>query len=108
MKGYNHVTLVGNLVKETISTETNETNESRTATVIVAVKRSFKKGQENEIDFIPIKATGGLEKVFSDHLEPGTRVLIDGFLCVNNYEKPASEWKMIVEATEITLLSTNK
>lgn len=104
MKGYNHVTLVGNLVK---NPDVKDVGESKRANFVLAVNRNYKKTEnQQDVDFIPIISWGKLANICGDYLEKGKRVLVDGRIQVRNYEKDdAKKWVTEVVADEVTILS---
>jgi len=77
MAGYNHVTLVGNLVKDP---EVNETEET------ITVERYAGKEKEPEVDFFNIVSRGKLAEICLTHLKKGKKVLVDGRVQVRSYE----------------------
>lgn len=104
MKGYNHVTLVGNVVKDA---EKKEVGKTTLANFVLAVGRNYKKNEDKqEVDFIPICSWGKLAEICGEYLVKGKRVLVDGRIQVRNYEKDEHKvWVTEIVADEITLLS---
>lgn len=104
MKGYNHVTLVGNLVKDP---DKKEIGESSLTNFTLAVNRGYKKSEGSQnVDFIPVVSWGKLADICSDYLEKGKRVLVDGRIQVRNYEKgEEKKWSTEIVADEVTILS---
>lgn len=105
MKGYNHVTLVGNVVKDT---EAREVGKSQKANFTLAVSRGYKKNEDTqEVDFIPVVSWGKLAQICGEYLTRGKRVLVDGRIQVRNYAKEEQKvWVTEIVADEITLLSS--
>ena len=104
MKGYNHVTLVGNLVKDP---EKKDVGNTKKASFTIAVNRNYKKNDEQEVDFIPVISWGKLADICGDYLSRGKRVLVDGRIQIRNYEKDdQKKWMTEVVADEITILSS--
>jgi len=104
MKGYNHVTLVGNLVKDPDSKEIGDTKKT---SFILAVNRNYKKNSDQkEVDFIPVISWGKLATICGEYLAKGKRVLVDGRIQIRNYEKEEqTKWTTEIIADEITILA---
>jgi single-strand DNA-binding protein len=104
MKGYNHVALIGNLVKDPENIELGNTEKTN---FLLAVSRNYKNAdKQEETDFIPIVSWGNLAKICKDYLGKGKRVLIDGRIQVRHYEKDSvKKWVTEIIADELTILS---
>ena len=103
MRGYNHVTLVGNLVSD--PNHTNEGKASKT-TFTLAVGKGYKKNDEDAVDFIPIVVWGKLAEICNEYLVEGKRVLIDGKVVVKKItEGEKITYLTQIVADEMTLLS---
>ncbi|HCT84303.1 MAG TPA: single-stranded DNA-binding protein [Candidatus Margulisbacteria bacterium] len=103
MKGYNHVTLVGNLVKDP---DKKSIGTSQKTSFVLAVSRNYKKNDEQEVDFIPIISWGKLAEICGEYLNKGKRILVDGKIQIRNYEKDdQKKWVTEIVADEITILS---
>jgi len=93
MSAYNHVTLVGNLVKDP---ETKKVGKKTKTDFIIAVDRYNKENPG--IDYFNIVTWGKLADVCFEYLEKGKKVLVDGRLGIRQATK---NWKS-VWLTEIT------
>lgn len=114
MGSFNHVTLVGRLVRDpankTLSGDVNLAN------FVLAVDRPFARKSENgenNVDFIPIVAWRKLGKICEELLEKGRLVLVEGRLQLRSFEKDGVARQVAeVVASNIQLLDyrrkTNK
>lgn len=106
MKGYNHVTLVGNLSS---SPELSKVGDLERTVFTLAVNRSYTALGKVSADFIPIVSWGKLAIICNDYLEKGRRVLVDGRICVRDYEEDGhAKWITEIVADEVTILSPPK
>ena len=97
----NHIFLMGRLTKDT------ELNQSgKIATNNLAVDRRLKDANGNKItDFIPLRWLGEQKAKFAfDYLNKGTKIMIEGSLCIDQYKdadgNPKSACYVIVDNTE--------
>ncbi len=103
MSAYNHVTLVGNLVKDPESIKIGKKSKS---SFTIAVERYAGKDKEAEVDFFNIIAWGKLAEVVSEFLTKGKKVLIDGRIQVRSYENDGQRrWITEVIAENLKFLS---
>ena len=107
MKGYNHITLVGNIVRDP---DMRYTPDGKAVTKFtVAVNRNFKKEGQDEVDFIPVVTFGKLAEICGEYLKKGTSVLTDGRLAIRSYEKDGQKvFVTEVIADEVNILSGSK
>lgn len=82
MSNYNHVTLVGNLVKDPVTTKVGKKTK---ATFTISVERYTGKDKDTEVDCFNIVLWGKLAEVAGDFLKAGKKVLVDGRLQVRSY-----------------------
>jgi single-strand DNA-binding protein len=107
MLHYNHITLVGNLVKDPKLIKVGEKSK---ASFVLAIKRYTDRDKENmpnfAVDNVNIIAWGNLGKVCVDYLHKGSKVLVDGCLQV----RKTSNDKLITEivAENMKFLSIKK
>lgn len=83
MSAYNHVTLVGNLVKDP---ETKKIGKRSKTDFTLAVERYIGKDKEAEVDFFNIVSWGKLAEIGAEYLKKGKKVLVDGRIQVRSYE----------------------
>ncbi len=83
MSAYNHVTLVGNLVKDP---EIKKIGKRSKTDFTIAVERYKGKDQEAEVDFFNVVSWGKLAEISGDYLKKGKKVLVDGKIQVRSYE----------------------
>jgi len=77
MSGYNHVTLVGNLVK---NPETEKVGKKTKTTFTIGVERYAWKDNEPEVDYFNIVTHGKLADISGEYLKIGKKVLVDGMI----------------------------
>ena len=86
-RGYNRVTLLGNLAR---NPETVPTNDGKPAIKFaVAVNNNWKdkNGDIHEsVDFIPVVVWGKMASVCEQYLSKGSQVLVEGRIQVRSYE----------------------
>lgn len=58
----------------------------------VAVDRPVQKGQEKKADFIPCTAFGKAGELVGNYFNKGSRILLDGRLQINSYEKDGKHY----------------
>lgn len=81
----NYVHLKGRLAKEPQVKKT--ANDRMVASIVLAVNREKREGQEKEIaDFIPVVAWGKMAEKAST-CEKGREISVDGKMQIRNYEK---------------------
>jgi single-strand DNA-binding protein len=103
MRDYNHITLVGNLTKDP---EQKNFGDKAKSQFIIAVNRDYKTNGKDNVDFIKISAWGKLAKICNDYLKKGKKVLVDGKLHINSFEKDKIKIKITeVVAENIKILS---
>ncbi|MDD5455538.1 MAG: single-stranded DNA-binding protein [Candidatus Margulisbacteria bacterium] len=93
MSHYNHVTLVGNLVKDP---EVVKIGKKSKANFTLAVERYMGKDKEPSVDFFNIVSWGKLAEICGSYLGKGKKVLVDGRIQVRTY-KVENERKWITE-----------
>ena len=104
--GYNHVTLVGNLVR---NPEVTKVGKKSKTTFTLAVERYAGKDNEPEVDFFNIVTKGKLADICGEYLKSGKKVLVDGRIQVRSFECEDKQRRWITEviAENIKFL-TNK
>lgn len=106
---FNHVTLVGRLVRDPANKKL--ANDVDLSNFVLAVDRPFAKKTENgeKADFIPIVAWRKLGEICEKILSKGRLVLVEGRLQFRSYEKDGAT-KQVVEvvASNIQLLDYRK
>jgi len=93
MSAYNHVTLVGNLVKDPEMTKIGKKNKS---TFTIAVDRYLGKDKDASVDYFNIVTWGKLAEVAGEFLAKGKKILVDGRIQIRTY-KNDNERKWITE-----------
>ncbi len=83
MSSYNHVTLVGNLVKDP---EIKKVGKKSKTDFTIAVERYAGKDKEAEVDFFNVVSWGKLAEISGEYLQKGKKVLVDGRIQVRSYE----------------------
>jgi single-strand DNA-binding protein len=83
MSSYNHVTLVGNLVKDP---DTKKVGKQSKTDFTLAVERYAGKDKEVEVDFFNVVSWGKLAEISGEYLKKGRKVLVDGRIQVRSYE----------------------
>ena len=109
MGSYNHVTLVGRLVRDPFNKKLS--NDVDLANFVLAVDRPFarKKDKVDKADFIPIVAWRKLGKICEEFLSKGRLVLVEGRLQLHSYEKDGiTRQAAEVVASNIQLLDYRK
>lgn len=101
----NKVILVGRLTKDP---EIRYTQSGKAVgNFTLAVDRGY--GNKKETDFIPIVAWGKVAETCGNYLTKGQKVLIDGHIWVNNYEKDGQKrWRTMVVANQVEFLERKK
>lgn len=101
----NKVILVGRLTKDP---EIRYTQSGKAVgNFTLAVDRGY--GNKKETDFIPIVAWGKVAETCGNYLTKGQKVLIDGHIWVNNYEKDGQKrWRTMVVANQVEFLEWKK
>lgn len=103
MSAYNHVTLVGNLVKDPVNTKISRKSKTD---FTLAVDRYAGKNTEAEVDYFNIVTLGRLAEVCIENLKMGSKVLIDGKIQVRSYEEENQrKWITEVIAENIKFIS---
>jgi len=103
MRGYNHVTLVGQvvgLVKNELTIDQNQKS-----TFSIRVSKGWKKDQDNDADIFEIITFGKLADICYEYLQEGRRLLVDGKL-TNMHDVLTNEIRMVIVADEVTILSS--
>ena len=93
MSAYNHVTLVGNLVK---NPEVKKVGKQSKTDFVLAVQRYLGKDKEEAVDYFNVVSWGKLAEVCGSHLQKGIKVLVDGRIQIRTYKKD-DERKWITE-----------
>ena len=102
MSGYNHITLVGNLANDP---ETRMAGDIPISVFRLAVNGRKKEDGTSPVDFINIVAWRKLGDLCTEYLEKGRRILVDGKLHINEYEKDKKKnWIAEVHADNVTFL----
>jgi single-strand DNA-binding protein len=103
MSSYNHVTLVGNLVKDP---ETKKVGKQTKTEFTIAVERYAGKDKEAEVDFFNIVCWGKLAEISGEYLKKDKKCLIDGRIQVRSYEEDKKRrWITEVIAENLKFLS---
>lgn len=103
---YNHVILVGRLVKDPESTTVSDTTKTFFP---LAIKRVFRKDNgSHDADFVNIVAWGKLGEICQEYLCKGKPILVDGRLQVRSYEKnQETKWITEVIAESMKMLDSS-
>ena len=105
MAAYNHITFVGNLVKDP---EVKKVGKKNKTDFTIAVDRYAGKDKEKEVDYFNIVSWGKLAEVCGDYLKKGKKVLVDGRVQIRTYKKEDErKWITEVVADNLKFL-TNK
>lgn len=105
MTAYNHITLVGNLVKDP---EVKKVGKKNKTDFTIAVDRFGGKDKEKAVDFFNIVSWGKLAEICGDYLKKGKKVLVDGRVQIRTYKKDDErKWITEVVAENLKFL-TNK
>lgn len=102
----NQVVMVGRL---TTNLELKEEGEKKTATLTLAIPRSFKNADgEYDTDFITCSLWGGVAESTTEYCKKGDIVGVKGRLQSNKVEKENGEFEYKVEliAEKVTFLSS--
>jgi single-strand DNA-binding protein len=100
---YNHVTLVGNLVKDP---ETKKVGKQTKTDFTIAVERYAGKDKDVEVDFFNVVSWGKLAEISAEYLKKGRKVLVDGRIQVRHYEVDKDKrWIVEVVAENLKFLS---
>jgi single-strand DNA-binding protein len=83
VSAYNHVTLIGNLVKDP---EMKKVGKNSKTDFTIAVDRYVGKDKEAEVDFFNIVSWGKLAEISGEYLKKGKKILVDGRIQVRSYE----------------------
>ena len=107
MKGFNKVTIAGNLTKDPEIRYT--TSGTAIASFSVAINHSYttKDGEKREeVLFIEVNAWRKLADICNNYLKKGAPVLVDGRLKENKWtdNEGRARSKMFIEASDIVLL----
>lgn len=107
MKGFNKVTIAGNLTKDPEIRYT--TSGTAIASFRVAINHSYttKDGEKrDEVLFIEVNAWRKLADICNNYLKKGSPVLVDGRLKENKWtdNDGRERSKMFIEASDIVLL----
>jgi len=107
MKGFNKVTVAGNLTRDPEIRYT--TSGTAVASFSIAINRSYttKDGEKREeVLFIEVNAWRKLADICNNYLKKGGPVLVDGRLKENKWKDNdgRDRSKMFIEATDIVLL----
>ena len=106
MSNYNHVTLVGNLVKDP---EVKVVNKRSKASFTIAVERSFGKDKVEVVDYFQIISWGKLAEICGMYLKKGKKVLVDGRIQIRAYEVDnQKKWVTEVVAENCKFLSVKQ
>lgn len=105
---YNHITLVGRLVRDPQGKSVAEGVDL--ARFVLAVDRPYKKeGEEAQTDFIPVVAWRRLGEVCNEYLGKGQLVLVDGRLQIRSWENDGKTvWQPEIVAGNVQMLSWKK
>lgn len=101
---YNHITLVGRLVRDPQGKSVAEGVDL--ARFVLAVDRPYKKeGEEAQTDFIPVVAWRRLGEVCNEYLGKGQLVLVDGRLQIRSWENNGQTvWQPEIVAGNVQML----
>ncbi|MDD4527004.1 MAG: single-stranded DNA-binding protein [Candidatus Margulisbacteria bacterium] len=106
MSAYNHVTLVGNLVKDP---DTKKVGKKSKTDFTIAVERYAGKDKEPEVDFFNIVSWGKLAEIGGEYLKKGKKVLVDGRVQIRSYEVDKQRrWITEVIAENLKFLSVKQ
>jgi single-strand DNA-binding protein len=104
MSTYNHVTLVGNLVKDP---ETKKIGKKTKSDFILAVNRYAGKDKDFEVDYFNIVSWGKLAEICHDYLKKGKKVLVDGSVQIRTYVKDEEKkWVTEIVAKNLKFLES--
>lgn len=106
---FNHITLVGRLVRDPASRQISE--EVGLASFVLAVDRPYGKNSKKgeTADFIPVVAWRKLGKICQDLLTKGRLILVEGRLELSSYEKEGVRHQRAeVVASNVQLLDFRK
>lgn len=104
----NKAILVGRLTKDP---EIRYTQSGKAVgNFTLAVDRGYRGyGDKKETDFIPIVVWGKVAETCGNYLTKGQKVLIDGHIRVDNYEKDGQKrWRTMVVANRVEFLERKK
>jgi len=93
MAAYNHITLVGNLVKDP---EVKKVGKKNKTDFTIAVDRFGGKDKDKAVDYFNVVSWGKLAEICGDYLKKGKKVLVDGRVQIRTY-KQDDERKWITE-----------
>jgi len=99
MSGYNHVTLVGNLVK---NPETEKVGKKTKTTFTIGVERYAGKDTDPELDFFNVVTWGKLADITAEYLDKGSKVLVDGRVLVRRED--TGKWLTEIIAENLKFL----
>jgi single-strand DNA-binding protein len=103
---YNHVTLVGNLVKDP---DAKMVGKQAKTTFSIAVERYQGPDKEAAVDFFNVVSWGKLAEISGDYLKKGRKVLVDGRIQIRSYKKDEQQrWITEVVAENLKFLSGSK
>lgn len=106
MTSYNHVTLMGNLVKDP---ETKKIGKKTRTDFTIAVNRYIGKDKPDSVDFFDIVSWGKLAEICNDCLEKDKKVLVDGRIQIHSYRKEGrNEWVTEIVAENMKILTSDK
>lgn len=109
MEDINHLTIIGNLVKDA---ELKYTNTGTPITALtIAVNRSVKKGDQwtEEASFFDVSLWGKRGESLNQYLIKGTKIAVSGSLKQDRWEQDGQKRsRVIIQAENIQLLGGNK
>ena len=106
MSAYNHVTLVGTLAQDPVTTKKSK---SVTCKMTIGCERYAGKNKPVEVDYFNITTTGKLAEIASEYLKKDKKILVDGTIQVTMKEDNAGKrtWITEVIAENIKFLRTS-
>lgn len=105
MSAYNHVTLVGEVIKDP---EFTKVGRKSRADFTIGVERHIGKDSEPEVDYFNIVTNGKLAEISNEYLKAGKKVLVDGRVQVRSYEENNQrKWITEVIAENLKFITKN-
>lgn len=108
MTNYNHVVLVGRVVKDGELKQSNSNaRQTSFCRFVLAVNRSYKAEKYQQTDFIPIVVWGKYAEKLKPYIEKGNLLLVEGIIQVQEYEnkQDQKDWYTQVNAEKIQVIS---
>ena len=111
MRGYNKITLMGNLARDPEVRYGN--GGTATARFAVAVNRVWKdkSGEtKEEVDYLPVTVWGSMAENCERYLSKGSPVFVEGRIQIRKYEAKdgSTKWSTDVVASQVIFLGNGK